>query len=589
MRYINYLLILIFSFSLVSCGGSSSSSRKNDDGQLSKLNGNRYQGGVFRFNETEYFRSLYPLNITEVVGHRIANQIYEGLVIFDQDNLDIIPALAESWEVSNDATLYTFKIRKGVRFHDDKCFDDGKGREVTAHDFKYCFDRTCEADVNNQGFWIFKDLVKGANAYNKETAKGNKPEGGVSGIRVIDDYTLQVELERPFAVFLSRLALTFAYVYPKEAVEEYGMELRDYAVGTGPFKLKIVSPDISVVLIKNENYWGTDDAENALPYLDGIKVTFIKEEKVELLDFKQGNLDLKYRLPLELITEIIDLEGNLKPGYDKFTLQEAVEMSVQYYGFLMPHEVFGNIDVRKAFNYALDRQKIVDYTLKGQGIPAYHGIVPAAFDSYPFDKVEGYKYDPSKARAHLAKAGYPDGVGFPPSVLQINSGGGRNEQIAEAIQKMLQETLNIDISINQVVWAQHTETVETAKVGFWRLGWVADYPDPENFLNLLYSIHVPESLKDKAYINSFRYVSPAYDKAFEEAIRTLDKAERYEKYAEADQIAMKDAVILPIYYSKNNRLLNPRVRNFPQNPMEYRNFRDVYFVPEDEADAIAKK
>jgi len=227
----------------------------------------------------------------------------------------------------------------------------------------------------------------------------------------------------------------------------------------------------------------------------------------------------------------------------------------------------------------VDRKSIVEYTLKGAGMPAHYGIVPPGIKGYDSKAVNGYHYDPEKAREYLAKVGFAGGAGFPEVTLQLNSGGGRNEQVAEAVQKMLQDNLSISIRLAKLPFAQHLENIETGKVQFWRAGWVADYPDPENFLNLLYSIHIPEKLSEKSYINSVRYRSAAYDSLFRQALRTVDNDKRNLLYLKCDQQAIDDAAMLPIYYNKDYRLLQPEVRGFYHNAMDYRTLREAWFVP----------
>lgn len=531
--------------------------------------GDRFYGSVFRMNETEYFRSLHPLNITEVVGHRITNQIYEELVQLNQADLSVEPALAERWEVSRDAKKFTFFIRKGVLFHADSCFQ-GPPREMTAQDVQYCFTRLCKPGPSNQGFWLFDQLVAGASAcYNGQADT-------VSGIKVLNSHTLEITLTRPFASFLYRLAMPFCAVYPREAAEAYGENMRSRAVGTGPFMLHKVLQDEAVVLKRNPSYWKKDEFGNQLPYLDGVKFSFIKEEKVEMMEFRKGNLDMKYRLPLDQIQEIIDEKGNLKKEYQNFQAQKVTELSTQYYGFLHTDPVISNVHVRRAMNYAIDRQAIVNYTVKGEGTPAFYGLVPVGMKDYPNEQVKGFTFDPKKAKEELAKAGYPDGKGFPKITLQINSGGGRNEKVAEAIQSMLRQHLNIEIDITQLPFAQHLENLETGKAAFWRLGWNADYPDPENFLNLCYGPHVPEKPNEKSYLNSYRYKNATYDALFDKANATPDATQRNDLYRQMDQIIIDDAVIMPLYYTVNRRLLQPGVRNFPANGMEYRQLREVW-------------
>jgi peptide/nickel transport system substrate-binding protein len=583
MKKILSLFCIVFAFFvchyLWSCSAQPTSEQQHKKGELSPLNGGKYRGGVFRINETEYFRSLYPLNITEVVGHRIINQIYEGLVSLNQANLRIEPCLAVSYAVSADAKTYTFKIRKGVKFHDDPCFKNGKGREINAFDVKYCLDKLCEADANNQGYWVFQNLVVGADEYYASTTKKKPLTGGVAGVKVIDDYTIQISLIRPFASFLAKMATPFTAVFPKEAVDKYGLDMRDHAVGTGPFRIKAIENDESVFLERNPSYWGKDSFGNQLPYLDAIKFSFLHDEKVEMMEFDKGKLEMKYRIPLDMFDEVIDNNGKAKQEYSHFQIQQTVEMSTQFYGFLHSEFPFNNKYVRMAFCYAVDREKLCKYTIHGQGVPATHGLVPPCFDGYDWKGVVGYEFNPAKAKAYLSMAGYPNGKNFPLVTLQLNSGGGRNANVAEAVKKMLEETLNIRVQLNQVVWAQHSENIETGKCTFWRLGWVADYPDPENYLNLMNGANVPKNPKDKAYINSFRYVNPLFDSLYQSANQTTSTTERNELYKKADQIGVDDAVMLNLFHNKQFRLLQPYVRDFPQNAMEYRLLKSVYFIP----------
>ena len=577
-------LLLISTCLLWSCGESSKDSKYPTKGK-----GGVYYGGVFRINEEENFKNLYPLNTTDVYSHRITNQVYEGLVKLSQKDMSVIPGIAESWDINEDATVFTFHLRQGVKFHDDPCFSGGKGREVTAHDFKYCFTKLCTSDPQNQGFWVFRDRVKGASEYFQSTVDGSPLKEGVAGVKVIDDYTLQIDLNFSFAGFLNILSTPFCWAFPKEAVEKYGIEMRVHCVGTGPFRVETVKEGEVVILIRNEDYWGVDEHGNKLPYLDAVKFIFLQEKKAEFLEFRKGNLDMVFKLPIEMIDEIMgELENAGETGVS-FELQVIPSLAIYYLGFQHQSELFGNKLVRQAFNYAVDREKIVTYTLQGEGRPAVYGIVPPSFKDYDYENVQGYSFDPYKAKMLLTEAGYPNGKGFPKLTLQLNSGGEINVQISEVIQKMLKENLNIDVGLNVVPWPQHLESLETGKALFWRAGWIADYPDPENFLTLLYSAHIPERPEDKSYINSVRYKSEKFDSLFRLALREVDNKKRYDLYRQADQVAMDDAAIMPIYYYENYRLLQLNVRNFDINPMEYRDMSQVYFVPEGEMEEKDKK
>lgn len=576
LKFFHIVLILAL---ITSCGQNNVEKPK----EKIKAKGEVKYGGVFKVNETEEFRSLYPPNITEVVSHRIANQVYEGLVKLDQEDLSIIlPSIAEKWEINDEATRFTFYLRKGVKFHDNPCFKTGKGRLVTANDFKFCLDRICAADALNQTPWLFKDRVKGANEYYESTINKLPLKGGVSGIKVIDDYTLEINLNYPFAGFINIISHISCSVYPKEAVDMYGEEMRVNCVGTGPFQVNKIKEAEMVSLKRNPNYWKIDAYGNKLPYLDGIKFSFIKDKKAELLEFKKGNLDMVFRLPLEMINDVVVDLNEAKKGINKpYEMQVVPAMSVFYLGFQNKLSPFNSIDVRKAFNYALDKEAIVNYTLKGEGRAALYGVVPP-FKGYNYEEVKGYEFSVEKAKKHLKDAGYPNGKGFPTITLQINpDGGDRNLQVATVVQKMLAENLGVKINIDQLQLSQHLENIEEGKALFWRAGWLADYPDPESFLNLLFGEHVPEDINAKSFINTTRYQSNIFDKVFNEALREPDTEKRMELYRIADQIAINDAAMLPVFYDEITRLLQIYVKNFPANAMEYRDMTAVYFDKEE--------
>lgn len=576
MKKLLYLFLALF---VISCGEG-----KKDGNGAKKAKGPVFYGGVFKMNEVEDFRDLFPHAVTETGSHRVTNQIYEGLVKLSQSDLSVIPALAEKWDKNEDATVWTFYLRKGVKFHDDPCFADGKGREVTANDFKYCFTKLCEATGNNLWFnGSFKGRVEGADDYYQSSIKKAPLPNGVTGVKVIDDHTLQITLVSPFAAFLNILSTPAGWVFPKEAYEKYGVDMRVKCVGTGPFKIKTVKEGESVILERNENYWAIDEHGNQLPYLDVVKFSYMKEKKSEFLEFKRGNLDMIYRLPVEMIPEIVGELESAKSNDLNFTMQVVPAMSTYYLGFQNQMAPFDNKLVRKAFNHAIDREKIVIYTLQGEGIAATGGIVPPAFKSYEMKSLNGFTFDVDLAKKYMAEAGYPGGKGFPKIVLQINAGGGdRNVQIAEVVQKMLKENLNVDVDINVMPFSEHLESVERAKAVFWRAAWISDYPDPESFLTLFYGPLVPATLEERSNPNTFRYKNPTFDSLFVASLKETDMKKRYDLYLKADQILIDDAAFMPIFYDENYRLVQNNVKNFDANAMEYRDFTKVYFIPKEE-------
>jgi oligopeptide transport system substrate-binding protein len=570
------LLFYIISFTLLSaCSNNNNSSHTS-----TKANGNVYYGGVFKINEVEDFKSLYPLNTTEEIALHLTYQIYEGLVKFKQADLSIMPSLAEKWTISPNGKTYTFNIRKGVKYHNDPCFKSGEGRTLTANDFKYCFDVLCTPSAINQGYQLFKNRVVGANEYYDGVNKGITNKNGVSGVKVIDDYTLQIELVNSYSGFLNLLAQTYCAVYPKEALDKYGIEMRIKCVGTGPFFLKEAKEGNYAILSRNDHYWDKDEFGNNLPYLDAIKVSFIKEKKTELLEFKKGNLDMIFRLPLEMISDVVgELEEAQAGGNPEFKMQVMAAAQSNYYAFLHQSNLFKNKKVRQAFNYAIDREGLVNHTMQGEGQIAQYGMVPPCFANYDAKKIKGYNFDVDKARKLMAEAGYPNGKGFPEVTLELNSGGSRNTQIAEVVQKMLQENIGVNVKMSVIPFAQYMDNYENGKSPFFRSSWVADYPDAENFLNNLYSANLPANANDRAYINPMRYKSLAFDSLFYLASKEKNETKREQLLLQADQIQTDDAAVLMLFYSENTRLVQLGVQNMEQNAMEYRDFSRVYIDP----------
>jgi oligopeptide transport system substrate-binding protein len=464
--------------------------------------------------------------------------------------------------------LYTIHLRNDVYFQDDPCFPNGAGRRMTAADVKYSFERVCDARTRTLGFDFFKDLVVGATEYFNATANG-APNAGIPGFTAPDDTTFIIRLLQPCAPFINHLATGMMFIVPQEAVEYYKQDFFQHPVGTGPFRFVSWKPDVSVTLQRNPKYWAKDSLGNALPYLDGMEFTFMQDEKTQFLEFKEGHLEESFRIPNEFFPDVVDDQKQPKGDMKKFVLQRIPSLTTQYYGFLTTSAAFRDTRVRQAFSYAIDRDRIVKYVLKGQAYASdTNGITPPGIPGYDISTIHGYKLNPEKARDLLAQAGFPDGKNFPHVELEINAGGGRNTQVAEAIQNMIKENLNIDIGVKIVEWAQHTTLVEEGKTDFFRLGWIADYPDPENFLNILYGKNVPDDPAQPSTLNSVRYKNPRFDAVFEKALQTIDKNERYALYAQAEQIALDDAPMIFIYNDEDYRFLQPYVKGFPINAMD---------------------
>lgn len=569
------LFVFVISFCLQSC------KKPVTIPQLTKGKGGIYYGGIFRVNESAELRSLDPVRVQDVTSSHIAEQIYDNLVTLDE-KLSLEPALAYRWSVSEDGKTYTYHLRKGVYFHDNKCFPNGKGRIMTAHDFKYSLTRVCDPRTGSLNYEYFKGKIVGAKEYYESVEKATETSTeptvkDVPGLIALDDSTFQIQLEKPFAPFEFMVTLTSCAVVPKEAVEMYGKDFFQNPVGTGPFVFKYWQPDRDLFATRNPRYWKYDSLGNQLPYLEAVKFSFVKDEKTQLLEFKEGNLEESYRIPSEFFLGMVDVDKQkLKGSYERFTLYSVSSLATQYYGMMVTSTELQDKRVRQAISYGIDRDRIIRYVLQGQAAgPGKHGLIPPSMPEYKADSIVGFTFNLEKARTLMAEAGYPFGKGFPTLTLQVNAGGGRNLLVAEAIQGMLQENLGIKVELKQVEFAKHLEEIDQGRAAFYRLGWVADYPDPETFLNLLYGKLVPD--KGMSPVNSVRYKNPEFDVLFEQALSTTNTKERMAIYRKAEQIAINDAPMLIIFYDQDYRLVQPYVENYKNNSMDKRRYKYVWF------------
>lgn len=573
-------LILVLCIALFSgCGSDKNGSARDTSG----AKGGVYIGGILRVNESNAVKTLMPLSINELTSFHVASQVYEGLVKYNQTDLTIMPCIARSWDISPDVKEYTFHLRSNVKFHNDPCFKDSVGRVVTASDIKYCFENLCSKSVNNTQYDVtFKDRVEGANDFFAESKSGKVRN--FTGITVLDDTTLSIRLVQPDANFLNILAMPGCYIYPKEAEVKYGNDMRFKCVGTGPFVIEAVKEGEAITMKRNPDYWAVDKDGNALPYLDGIKWSFVPDKKTEVMQFRRGNFEMIYQIPVEMFHEIFgEIQGG-KKAID-FDIYSSPALSTHYFGFNLQTNPFFSIkEIRQAFNLAIDRHKIADYTIKGEGRSADYGIVPytEVFEKngYDYKSLRGFKYDPDSAKKLLAKAGYPGGLGLPDFNLEINTGGGdRNILVAVVIQKMLKENLGVNVNMNVVPWAEHIDNIQSGKSDFFRYAWISDYPDPESFLTLFYGKHVPPNYLEKSYVNFTRFKNATFDSLFMAARAEPDKKKRYKLFSRAEQIILDEAAFMPLFYDENFRLEQKYVRNLPENPLNYMDMSTTYLVP----------
>jgi oligopeptide transport system substrate-binding protein len=508
---------------------------------------------VFKFNEMGAVTSLDPAAATNVENTWVIGQLYNGLVE-SGDSLTIQPAIAKSWEITKSGTLYTFHLRNNVYFHDNKCFENGTGRLVTAKDFVYTFNRLLNPKIS--GATSLLSFVQAPN-----------------GFEALTDTTFVIHLKTSFTPFLGILSMKFFSVIPQEAVDLYGEDFRRNPVGTGPFQFKMWEEGAKLVLLKNQHYFETDGKEQ-LPYLDAVAISFTKDRETSFLNFLKGELDMVSGIDAINTDQILTTDGKLKDEFKTtIYLQTQPYLKTDYLGFFIDEKFpitkdspFKIKAVRQAINYGFDRRKMVAYLRRNLGTAATAGFIPPGLPSFDSTKVKGYEYNPDKTRKLLKQAGFPDGEGLPEISLSTSE---QYQDLAEYIQAQLGE-LGIRIKIDVQKASVLNQSIANSKVNFFRKSWVADYPDAENFLGLFYSKNW-----SPAGFNYTHYINPEFDLIFEEAQTELNNARRYKYYQKMDQILINDAPIVPLYYDQVVRLVHSNISGLTSNPMNMLSLKKV--------------
>ncbi|MDD2206060.1 MAG: ABC transporter substrate-binding protein [Aminobacterium sp.] len=491
-------------------------------------------GGILRWRLINDPPSLDPVFSNITVATRGSNLYLETLVTTSADGQKILPLLAESWEVNEDASVWTFHLRKGVHFHKAILGEPtlNGGREMTAEDVKYSFERLVKMKAARV---FFASSIAGF----EELNDGKVDEW--SGIKVLDKYTVQFTLKSSFAPFLAVLTYPNFGVLPKEDAEKWGKEFTFHPVGTGPFILEKWDHDSLVSFKKNPDYWRKDANGKQLPYLDGVDLIIIPDNSVAYLEFKKGNIDVLPDIPDEYYNEIKEEFG------DKF--QEIPGLNVQYYGMNQTKAPFDNVKVRQALNYAINREAINELVLNGRYAVA-KGVLPPGMPAYNPD-MNSYTYNPEKAKELLKEAGYDKGFEV---TLHYNNNP-RHKAIGEAVQAQLAE-LGIKMNLSSSEVGAHYDAVRRGDYGLFRAGWAGDYVDPDNFLyTLFYSGNIgPQG-------NYSRYKNSEVDQWLVAARQETDHEKRVELYKKAEQKVVDDAVWLFLFYSTNSLVAGPNVEN----------------------------
>lgn len=472
---------------------------------------------------------LDPWRSTTVATRRVLVNVYQGLTNLHPETAEVVPDLAESWDISDDARTYTFHLRSGVQFH-DVAGVEYENREVTAEDVEWSFLRYLSEDTSISEHPEYLSDIEGAEAYLSGEADS------VSGLEVVDDRTVRITLEQPSHRFLANLIN--AYVVPREALEALGDGFSNSPVGTGPFMFDHWDRDDELVLAANPDYW-----EEGLPRLEQVRFVNVPEASTGLLQYRENELDLVLDIPTAQLNSV-------KQGLaDEF--HESPGLNVRYWGFKMSNPLFGeNPALRKAFNHAVDRELMWDVLMEGARVPGTKGVLPP---DMPAGDIEGYDYDPDRARELLAEAGYPDGEGLEPITLHYFASADDETQLA--LQDMLAQ-IGVEIELSKEDSATYWGHIGEEDVNLFLSGWSADFADPSEVFDFLFA----EGRDDTHYDN------PEVNRLLREASATADDDERNRTYEEVHRLIMEDAPWIVSGYSIIQYLQKPYVENFVVSP-----------------------
>ncbi len=474
-----------------------------------------------------------PALTTDRTSVQVVELLFLGLTDFDDRTLETIPELANEWSVSADGLVWTFKMRQdGQWVHWDPVEQKlTKKGPVTAHDVVYGVRRSIDP-ATRSGYAKVNYIIRNAERVNR----GESPDIESIGVRAIDDYTVEFTLEQPAGYFPGIAGMWVNRPQPRQAIEEHGDAWTEPGnIWTnGPYLLDTWEHDHRMVMLKNPEYF---DAQNV--QIARINWEMVVETTAAFGMYERGELDVAAP-PLEEI-ERIQADPQLSQE-----LHIAPELCTYYYGFNVTKPPFDDAQVRQAFSYAIDRQSLIDIVTKGGQLPARSFACPGIFGSVAEDpNFPAITFDPEKARALLAEAGYPGGEGLPAITLMFNTSEA-HQKIAEFIRMGWEEHLDVEVRLADQEWKVYLNTLADNPPHIWRLGWCADYPDQNNWV--LQAFHPTKGANHPQWDPS---AEPArrFMELTERAAAAVDPAERRQLYFEAEKILTVDeAILAPIYY-----------------------------------------
>ncbi|MBO7744177.1 peptide ABC transporter substrate-binding protein [Paenibacillus sp. MWE-103] len=513
-------LMLVLTGVLAACGKSGSGS-----------------GETFRMNLTSEPPSLDVSQAQDQVSFTVLSGLFEGLTRMDADG-NIVPGVAEKWDVSADGKKYTFHLRDNAKW--------SNGDPVTAQDFEYSWKRTLDPKLNPPAPYAYQlYYIKNGQNYNIATDNPNHiTDPSQLGVKALDDKTLEVDLENPTPYFLNIAAFFTAYPVKKDA---NFAEANGY-IGNGPFKMKSWKHGDSIELVPNENYWDKDNIK-----LTSVKFSMVKDPNTELNMYKTGQLDWAGAPTGSIPAEQLD----------KYRQENSKELSIKgiastyYYNFNNTKKPFDNVKVREALSMAINRQDIVDKVTKAGQVPAY-GFVSTGIHGVSGEyrsevKDDYFKEDVAKAKELLAEGLKEEGMTSMPA-FSLSFNEGLHKTVAEAIANMWKENLGIDVKLELQEWKVFLKNRQSLNYDVARAGWGADYNDPMTFIDMFTS---------KGGNNDIGFKNPEYDALVKEAYSTNDQQKRVDAMAKAEKILIGDNMaIMPIYYYSSAQLIKPYVKNY---------------------------
>jgi oligopeptide transport system substrate-binding protein len=496
---------------------------------------------VFRYNQSSGISSLDPAFAKDQACNWAAAQLYNCL-LQTNDQLQIQPDLAQTWTISPDGLTYTFHLRNDVFFHDHPLFQQGKGRRMVAADVVHSLSRLIDKTVASPGAWLFEGKL------NPQTP-----------FEAPNDSTFILHLNKPFQPMLGILTMPYCSVVPHEITQHYGKDFRTNPVGTGAFQFKIWRENEVLILVRNPHYFERDTQNQALPYLDGIKITFMDNKRNEYLKFAENKLDFLSGLDASYKDDLLNANGELLPEWkNKIKLLRTPYLNTEYLGILQKNNktnVLNNKLIRQAINYGFDRQKMVRYLRNNVGVAAENGFVPPVMPPFNAQPTKGYQYNPQKAIQLLQQANYGKNKNEQPITIETNA---TYQEFATFIQKQLSEIgMKIEVNLNPPSLLR--EKAAKGEADFFRASWIGDYPDPETYLAVLYGKHT-------APPNYTRFDNPQYNQLYEQALNESNDKQRYALYSAMDSIIIAESPIIPLYYDEVLRFVGNRVTNMGINP-----------------------